>query len=163
MAVAAAIIASQAMISGTFSIVAQAQNVGCFPRVKVIHTSTKHDGQVYIPELNYFLMIACVLVTLSFKTTEKLGHAYGIAVVSAEIITTHMVTLVMLVIWKTKIWWITLFYAVYLSIESTYFSAQLTKFTQGGYLPMAFSVVRVIIMGTLYYVQKLRYEFELNI
>lgn len=161
-AVAAAIIASQAMISGTFSIVAQAQSIGCFPRVKVVHTSVKHGGQVYIPELNYFLMAACVVVTLSFKTTEKLGHAYGIAVVSAEIITTHMVTLVMLVIWKTKIWWITLFYAVYLSIESTYFSAQLTKFTQGGYLPMAFSVVLVIIMGTWHYVQKLRYQFELN-
>ncbi|KAK4344160.1 hypothetical protein RND71_037254 [Anisodus tanguticus] len=161
-AVAAAIIASQAMISGTFSIVAQAQGLGCFPRVKVVHTSAKYEGQVYIPELNYFLMVACVLVTLSFKTTEKLGHAYGIAVVIAEIITTHMVTLVMLVIWKTRIWWITLFYAVYLSIESTYFSAQLTKFAQGGYLPMAFSVVLVIIMGTWHYVQKLRYQFELN-
>ncbi|XP_055802588.1 potassium transporter 5-like [Solanum dulcamara] len=161
-AVAAAIIASQAMISGTFSIVSQAQSIGCFPRVKVIHTSIKHGGQVYIPELNYFLMIACVLVTLSFKTTEKLGHAYGIAVVSAEIITTHMVTLVMLVIWKTRIWWITLFYGVYLTIESTYFSAQLTKFIQGGYLPMVFSVVLVIIMGTWHYVQNLRYQFELN-
>ncbi|OIT05619.1 PREDICTED: potassium transporter 5-like [Nicotiana attenuata] len=161
-AVAAAIIASQAMISGTFSIVAQAQGLGCFPRVKVIHTSAKYEGQVYIPELNYFLMIACVLVTLSFKTTEKLGHAYGIAVVIAEIITTNMVTLVMLVIWKISIWWITLFYMVYFSIESTYFSAQLTKFTQGGYLPLAFSVVLVIIMGTWHYAQKLRYQFELN-
>lgn len=161
-AVAAAIIASQAMISGTFSIVSQAQSVRCFPRVKVIHTSIKHGGQVYIPELNYFLMIACVIVTLSFKTTEKLGNAYGIAVVTAELITTHMVTLVMLVIWKTRIWWVTLFYGVYLTVESTYFSAQLTKFTQGGFLPMAFSLVLVIIMGTWHYVQTLRYQFELN-
>ncbi|XP_016460111.2 potassium transporter 5-like [Nicotiana tabacum] len=161
-AVAAAIIASQAMISGAFSIVAQAQSLGCFPRVKVMHTSAKYEGQVYIPELNYFLMVACVLVTLSFKTTEKLGHAYGIAVVIAEIITTHMVTLIMLVIWKISIWWITLFYVVYLSIESTYLSAQLTKFVQGGYLPLAFSVVLVLMMGTWHYVQKLRYQFELN-
>ncbi|XP_070044591.1 potassium transporter 5-like [Nicotiana tomentosiformis] len=161
-AVAAAIIASQAMISGAFSIVAQAQSLGCFPRVKVMHTSAKYEGQVYIPELNYFLMVACVLVTLSFKTTEKLGHAYGIAVVIAEIITTHMVTLIMLVIWKISIWWITLFYLVYLSIESTYLSAQLTKFVQGGYLPLAFSVVLVLMMGTWHYVQKLRYQFELN-
>ncbi|XP_075077933.1 potassium transporter 5-like isoform X2 [Nicotiana tabacum] len=161
-AVAAAIIASQAMISGAFSIVAQAQSLGCFPRVKVMHTSAKYEGQVYIPELNYFLMVACVLVTLSFKTTEKLGHAYGIAVVIAEIITTHMVTLIMLVIWKISIWWITIFYMVYLSIESTYLSAQLTKFVQGGYLPLAFSVVLVLMMGTWHYVQKLRYQFELN-
>ncbi|TMW99249.1 hypothetical protein EJD97_002843 [Solanum chilense] len=161
-AVVAAIIASQAMISGAFSIVAQAHSQGCFPRVKVVHTSEKHEGQVYIPELNYFLMIACVLVTLGFKTTEKLGHAYGIAVVSAELITTHMVTLVMLVIWKISIWRIALFYSVYLTIESTYLSAQLTKFVDGGYLPMTFAIVFVIIMGIWHYVQKQRYHFELN-
>lgn len=150
------------MISGAFSIVAQAQSQGCFPRVKVVHTSAKHEGQVYIPELNYFLMIACVLVTLTFKTTEKLGHAYGIAVVSAEIITTNMVTLIMLLIWKISIWRIALFYTVYITIESTYLSAQLTKFVEGGYLPMIFSVVFVIIMGIWHYVQKQRYHFELN-
>ncbi|OIT21526.1 potassium transporter 5 [Nicotiana attenuata] len=68
------------MIYGTFSIVAQAQSLGCFPRAKVIHTSAKHEGQVYIPELNYFLMVACVVVILSFKTTGNLGNAYGICV-----------------------------------------------------------------------------------
>lgn len=77
MANAAAIIASQAMISGTFSIVSQSLSLGCFPRVKVVHTSAKHEGQVYIPEINYALMVACVIVTYGFKTTEKLGHAYG--------------------------------------------------------------------------------------
>lgn len=76
-AVLAAIIASQAMISGTFSIVQQSLSLGCFPRVKVVHTSAKYEGQVYIPELNYVLMLACVCVTLAFKTTEKIGNAYG--------------------------------------------------------------------------------------
>lgn len=76
-AVLAAIIASQAMISGGFSIIAQSLSLGCFPRVKVVHTSPKHEGQVYIPEINYLLMIACVLVTVSFKTTEHIGNAYG--------------------------------------------------------------------------------------
>lgn len=76
-AVAAAIIASQAMISGAFSIVAQSLSLSCFPRVKVVHTSAKYEGQVYIPEINYVLMIACVIVTIGFKTTEKIGHAYG--------------------------------------------------------------------------------------
>ncbi|XP_016540685.1 potassium transporter 5-like [Capsicum annuum] len=161
-AVVTAIIASQAMISGAFSIVAQAQSLACFPRVKVVHTSERHEGQVYIPELNYFLMFACVVVTLGFKTTEELGHAYGIAVVCAEIITTNMVTLVMLLIWKTSIWRIVLFYMVYITMESTYLSAQLTKFMEGGYLPMTFSFVFVIIMGIWHYVQKKRYHFELN-
>ncbi|KAL2347306.1 hypothetical protein Fmac_001306 [Flemingia macrophylla] len=76
-AVVAAVIASQAMISGAFSFISQAQSLGCFPRVKVVHTSTKHKGQVYIPEVNYMFMIACVVVTVAFKTTEKMTNAYG--------------------------------------------------------------------------------------
>ena len=76
-AVMAAIIASQAMISGTFSIIKQSLSLGCFPRVQVVHTSEKYEGQIFIPEVNYLLMIGCVLVTVSFRTTEKIGHAYG--------------------------------------------------------------------------------------
>jgi KUP system potassium uptake protein len=76
-AVAAAIIASQAMISGAFAIIAQSQILGCFPRVRVIHTSTKFHGQVYIPEINYVLMVLCVAVTAIFQTTDKIGNAYG--------------------------------------------------------------------------------------
>lgn len=76
-AVLAAIIASQAMISGTFSIVQQSLSLGCFPRVKIVHTSSKYEGQVFIPEVNYLLMVACVAVTLGFRTTAKIGNAYG--------------------------------------------------------------------------------------
>lgn len=76
-AVMAAIIASQAMISGTFSIVQQSLSLGCFPRVKIVHTSAKYAGQVYVPEINYLLMIACVCVTAGFRTTAKIGNAYG--------------------------------------------------------------------------------------
>jgi KUP system potassium uptake protein len=76
-AVAAAVVGSQAMISGTFAIISQSQALGCFPRVKVIHTSAKYEGQVYIPEINFVLMIACVIVTGCFKTTGKIGNAYG--------------------------------------------------------------------------------------
>lgn len=78
-AVMAAIIASQAMISGTFSIIQQSLSLGCFPRVKVVHTSAKYEGQVFIPEINYLLMLACVAVTLGFRTTEKIGNAYGMS------------------------------------------------------------------------------------
>lgn len=76
-AVLAAIIASQAMISGTFSIIQQSLSLGCFPRVKIVHTSAKYEGQVFIPEVNYVLMVACVAVTLGFRTTAKIGNAYG--------------------------------------------------------------------------------------
>ena len=76
-AVLAAIIASQAMISGSFSIIQQSLSLGCFPRVKIVHTSAKYEGQVYIPEINYLLMLACVGVTLGFKSTARIGSAYG--------------------------------------------------------------------------------------
>lgn len=65
------------MISGAFAIISQSLALGCFPRVKVLHTSAKYEGQVYIPEVNYMLMIACVIVTFGFRTTEKIGNAYG--------------------------------------------------------------------------------------
>ncbi|BAT80403.1 hypothetical protein VIGAN_02341400, partial [Vigna angularis var. angularis] len=69
------------MITGAFSIISQALSLGCFPRVRVVHTSIKHHGQVYIPEINYMFMIACIVVCAAFKTTEKISHAYGIAVI----------------------------------------------------------------------------------
>ncbi|XP_027062950.1 potassium transporter 5-like [Coffea arabica] len=161
-AVAAAIIASQAMISGAFAIISQSLSLGCFPRAKIIHTSAKYEGQVYIPEVNYILMIACVLVTWGFKSTTKIGNAYGIAVVAVMVITTSLLTLIMLVIWKASIWWIAIFFVVFMSIEMTYLSSVLYKFKDGGYLPLAFALVLMIIMGIWHYVHKQRYLFELN-
>jgi len=77
LAILATIVASQAMISGTFSMVQQSLSLGCFPRVKIVHTSAKYEGQVYIPEVNYLLMLACIGVTLGFRSTAKIGNAYG--------------------------------------------------------------------------------------
>ncbi|XP_022748918.1 potassium transporter 5 [Durio zibethinus] len=161
-AVAAAIIASQAMISGAFSIISQSLSLGCFPRVKVVHTSVKYEGQVYIPDINYMLMIACVIVTAAFKTTEKIGNAYGIAVVAVMMITTCMVTLIMLVVWKTNILWIALFFVFFGAVEGIYLSSVLFKFVQGGYLPLAFSLALMIIMGIWHYVHQRKYDFELK-
>ncbi|CAN6934737.1 unnamed protein product [Brassica oleracea] len=161
-AVAASIIASQAMISGAFSVISQSLRMGCFPRVKVVHTSAKYEGQVYIPEINYFLMLACVAVTLAFRTTEKIGHAYGIAVVTVMVITTFMVTLIMLVIWKTNIVWIALFLIIFGSIEMLYLSSVMYKFTSGGYLPLAITVVLMAVMAIWQYVHVLKYRYELR-
>lgn len=76
-AVLAAIIASQAIISGAFSIIQQSLSFGCFPSVKIVHTSVDYKGQIYIPEVNYLLMLACIGVTLGFKDPKKIGNAYG--------------------------------------------------------------------------------------
>ncbi|KAJ0988716.1 hypothetical protein J5N97_007072 [Dioscorea zingiberensis] len=161
-AVAASIIASQAMITGAFSIISQSQSLGCFPRVKILHTSAKYEGQVYIPEINYLLMIACVIVTLVFRTTEKIGNAYGIAVVSVMIITTIMVSLIMVIIWKTNILWITLFFIVFGGIELIYLTSVLYKFKEGGYLPLLFAAILMVIMGVWHYVHVERYNYELK-
>ncbi|KAL4282571.1 hypothetical protein GQ457_16G005440 [Hibiscus cannabinus] len=161
-AVLAAIIASQAMISGVFSIITQSLSVGCFPRVKVVHTSDKYEGQVYIPDLNYLIMILCILITVVFRSTDSIGHAYGIAVVAVMFISTSMVSLIMLVVWKTNIVLVILFFGVFAFIELTYLSSVLSKFVQGGYLPLAFSLVMMSIMAIWHYSFKKRYEFELN-
>lgn len=76
-AILASVVGSQAIISGTFSIINQSQSLGCFPRVKVIHTSDKIHGQIYIPEINWMLMILCIAVTIGFRDVKHLGNASG--------------------------------------------------------------------------------------
>ncbi|KAK9054957.1 hypothetical protein SSX86_026036 [Deinandra increscens subsp. villosa] len=161
-AVMAAIIASQAMISGTFSIIKQSLSLGCFPRVQVVHTSSKYEGQVYIPEMNYLLMIGCVLVTASFRTTEKIGNAYGIAVIFAETLTSGFLIVIMLVIWKTNILLVIVYVLVISSTEYLYLSAVLYKFGKGGYLPFSFALVLMFIMCTWNYVYRAKYNYELD-
>ncbi|GMH24011.1 hypothetical protein Nepgr_025854 [Nepenthes gracilis] len=161
-AIGAAVIASQAMISGAYAIISQSLALGCFPRVKVIHTSTKYEGQVYIPEINYILMVASVAVTLGFKTTTQIGNAYGIAVVFVMTITTCMITLIMLVVWKTSIWKIVIFFSAFGLIELLYLSSVLFKFKQGGWLPLLFALVLMTIMAIWYYVYRQWYIYELQ-
>ncbi|KAJ4955282.1 hypothetical protein NE237_012065 [Protea cynaroides] len=161
-AVIASIIASQAMISATFSIVKQSMALGCFPRVRVVHTSHKHEGQVYIPEINFFLMFACTLVIASFKETTKIGNAYGIAVMAVMLITTSLLVLIMLVIWQTSIFLVALFILIFGSFELLYFSSVLYKFSKGGYLPLSFAAAIFFIMYVWHYVHVKRYAFEVE-
>ncbi|XP_052176730.1 potassium transporter 5-like [Diospyros lotus] len=161
-AVSAAIIASQAMISGTFSIIQQSLSLGCFPRVKIVHTSAKYEGQVYIPEINYLLMLACVAVTAGFRTTAKIGNAYGIAVVFVMTLTSSFLVLIMIMIWKTHIALVILYVLVIGSVELIYLSSVLYKFDQGGYLPLAFALVLMAVMYIWNYVYRKKYYYELE-
>jgi len=161
-AILAAIIASQAMLSGAFAILSKALSLGCMPRVQVIHTSHKYEGQVYIPEVNFIMGLASIVVTVAFRTTTSIGHAYGICVVTTFIITTHLMTVVMLLIWKKHVIFIALFYVVFGSIEVIYLSSILSKFIEGGYLPICFALVVMSLMATWHYVQVKRYWYELD-
>ncbi|XP_027366952.1 potassium transporter 5-like [Abrus precatorius] len=161
-AVMASIIASQAMISGTFSIIQQSLSLGCFPRVKIVHTSAKYEGQVYIPEINFILMIACVAVTAGFKNTTKIGNAYGIAVVFVMTLTSALLVLIMIMIWKTHILLVISYVLIIGSVELVYLSSVLYKFKEGGYLPLAFAAVLMTIMYIWNDVYRRKYYYELD-
>ncbi|GLJ26860.1 hypothetical protein SUGI_0524970 [Cryptomeria japonica] len=161
-AILSSIIASQAMISATFTIIKQSMSMGCFPRVTVVHTSPKYEGQVYIPEINYILMIACVVVTVSFKDTTNIGNAYGIAVVAVMIVTSAFLGLIMLMIWQTQLLVVGAYVVVFGSIELIFFSAVLWKFTEGGYLPLTFAAALLFVMCVWHYVHARRYAYEME-
>ncbi|KAL1337620.1 hypothetical protein HN51_032331 [Arachis hypogaea] len=161
-AVMAAIIASQALISGAFSIIQQSLAMGCFPNVKVVHTSAKVSGQVYIPEINYILMLFCIVVTFCFKTSAAIGNAYGIAVVFVMTLTSFFMVIVMLMIWKTNVLLVIGYILVFVTIELVYLSSLLFKFKDGGYLPLAFAVVLMCIMYTWNDVNRRKYYYELE-
>ncbi|RDX68851.1 Potassium transporter 11, partial [Mucuna pruriens] len=161
-ATAAAVVASQATISATFSIIKQALAHGCFPRVKVVHTSKKFLGQIYIPDINWILMILCIAVTAGFKNQSQIGNAYGTAVVLVMLVTTLLMILIMILVWRCH--WILVvgFTVLSLIVECTYFSAVLFKVDQGGWAPLAIAGAFLIIMYVWHYGTLKRYEFEMH-
>ncbi|KAI3981502.1 hypothetical protein MKX01_007429 [Papaver californicum] len=158
----AAMIASQAMISATFSCVKQSMALGCFPRVKIVHTSRKFMGQIYIPVINWFLMIMCIVVVASFRNTTDIANAYGIAEVGVMMVSTTLVTLVMLLIWQTNLFLALCFPLVFGSIELLYLSAVLTKIKEGGWLPLAFAACFLCVMYIWNYGSVLKYRSEVS-
>ncbi|KAK1682269.1 hypothetical protein QYE76_043117 [Lolium multiflorum] len=162
LAIAASIIGSQAMISCAFATISHSQALGCFPRVKILHTSKQYQGQLYIPEVNFLLGFAACVVTVAFKTTVVIGEAHGICVVLVMLITTLLLTVVMLLVWKVNAWWVALFFTVFMASESVYLSSVLYKFLHGGYIPVAMSAVLVAVMVVWHYVHVKRYKYELE-
>lgn len=161
-ATVAAIIASQAMISASFSCVKQAMALGCFPRLKIIHTSRKHMGQIYIPVINWFLMIMCMLVVAAFRSTTDIANAYGIAEVGVMIVSTTLVTVVMLLIWQTNLFLAFLFPLIFGTMELIYMSAVLSKILEGGWLPLVFASFFLCVMYLWNYGSVLKYQSEVK-
>ncbi|XP_072075011.1 putative potassium transporter 12 isoform X2 [Arachis hypogaea] len=158
----AAMIASQAMISATFSCVKQSMALGCFPRLKIIHTSRKFMGQIYIPVINWFLMVMCIVVVSIFQSTTDIANAYGIAEVGVMIVSTTLVTLVMLLIWQTNLFWAFCFPIAFGSVELIYMSSVLSKIFEGGWLPLAFATFFLSVMYTWNYGSVLKYRSEVQ-
>ncbi|XP_073279412.1 potassium transporter 10-like [Primulina huaijiensis] len=158
----AAIVASQATISATFSIIKQAHALGCFPRVKVVHTSNKFLGQIYIPDINWILLVLCIAVTAGFRNQSQIANAYGTAVVIVMLVTTLLMTLIMLLVWHCHWVLVLLFTFFSLVIECTYFSAVLFKINQGGWVPLVIAAAFLVIMYVWHYGTVKRYEFEMH-
>ncbi|XP_057812047.1 potassium transporter 10-like [Salvia miltiorrhiza] len=158
----AAIVASQATISATFSIIKQAHALGCFPRVKVVHTSKTFLGQIYIPDMNWILMVLCIAVTAGFRNQSQIGNAYGTAVVVVMLVTTLLMTLIMLLVWHCHWILVLLFTVLSLVVECTYFSAVLFKVDQGGWVPLVIAAAFLVIMYVWHYGTLKRYEFEMH-
>ncbi|KAI3954505.1 hypothetical protein MKW92_040908 [Papaver armeniacum] len=161
-ATGAAVVASQATISATFSIIKQALALGCFPRVKVVHTSKKFPGQIYIPDINWILMLMCIAVTVGFRNQSQIGNAYGTAVVTVMLVTTFLMILIMLLVWRSHWILVVIFTVLSLVVECTYFSAVLLKVNQGGWVPLAIAGAFLIIMYVWHYGTVKRYEVELH-
>jgi len=136
LATMATIIASQAVISGVFSLTRQAAQLGYAPRITVVHTSEKEIGQIYIPGANWALMIATILLVLGFKTSSNLAAAYGVAVTSTMIITTILAYFVARHMWHWKLPYAILVTAGFLFVDLAFFGANIIKVAQGGWFPL---------------------------
>ena len=144
----AAIIASQAMITGAFSITRQGIAMRCYPRFTVKHTSKHHEGQIYIPEMNFFLLVFCIIIVASFQSATRIGNAYGLAIITVMMIDTLLLSLVMLLSWDWHPAVVTAFYLVYTFISGAYLSSNLEKVVHGAW----FSLVLSGILSTICYV-----------
>ncbi|HEY0928681.1 MAG TPA: potassium transporter Kup [Gemmatimonas sp.] len=148
LATLAAIVASQAMISGAFSVTRQGIALGFIPRLEIKHTSQKEEGQIYIPEVNWFIAVGCLLIVVAFKNTSALGAAYGIAVTGTMLITSVLFYLVARIRFRWEPWQAILLTLVFLSVDLLFFSANVVKLAHGGWVPMVLGVLLFILMLT---------------
>ncbi len=148
LASAATIIASQAVISGAFAITSQAVQLGYLPRMLIRHTSAHERGQVYVPRVNFLLAIAVLGLVLGFRSSNNLGSAYGIAVTGAMAIDTILAYVYMIHVQRWAILPTTLLFGVFLATDASFFSANLLKFLQGGWVPVVMGSAAVLVMST---------------
>jgi len=158
----AAIVASQALISASFSVIKQSVALDYFPRVKLVHTSQYKEGQIYCPEINYILMFLCLAVILGFQSGNQIGNAFGVVVIMVMLITTVLLTLVMIIVWKAPLPLVLVFFTFFSITEGIYVSSVLTKVPHGGWLPFAVSVVLAVIMFSWNHGRQKKIEYEVT-
>jgi len=148
LSVLAAVIASQAMISGTFSLIRSSVQLGFFPRVQVLHTNAEQRGQIYIPFVNTLLAIGAIGIVLGFRESERLTAAYGIAVTSAMTVTTFAFYFVARRAWRWPVWKALTLCSLFGVVDLAFVYANLHKIMDGGWLPLAIAAGVLVVMHT---------------
>jgi KUP system potassium uptake protein len=146
-AAVATVVASQALISGAYSLTQQAVQLGYCPRVTIVHTSGQAEGQIYVPEINNFLMVACLALVLAFRESSKLAAAYGIAVTGTMAITSVLFFAVTAQ-WGWAMWKRVALVGLFLTFDLAFLSANVVKIADGGYIPLLIAVVVFAVMTT---------------
>jgi KUP system potassium uptake protein len=147
-ATAAAIVASQALISGAFSLTRQAVQLGYIPRVTVVHTSRTEIGQIYIPEVNWALWIGCIALVMGYQSSTNLAAAYGIAVTGTMVITTLLFHTVACDRWGWPRWRVRALTALFLVVDLAFFGANMIKIEEGGWFPLVVGLGVYLLMTT---------------
>jgi KUP system potassium uptake protein len=148
LATAATIIASQAVISGAFSVTHQAVQLGFLPRLKTLHTSEKAAGQIYIPAINWGLLAMVMVLVLGFRESTRLASAYGISVIGTMLITTVMLGFLVFKVWKWNRWLASLTIGAFLTVDVIYFASNITKIPDGGWFPLVVAGVLFTVLTT---------------
>ena len=148
LAAAATIVASQAMISGAFSLAQQSMQLGYSPRLTIIHTSYKQAGQIFVPEVNTLLAVGCLMLVLAFRTSDNLSAAYGIAVTGAFGITTILYSVVARQRWQWRLSVVVTFLVFFLAIDLAFFAANAIKIASGGWVTIAIALFIFTLMST---------------
>ncbi len=148
LAAAATVIASQAVISGAFSVTQQAAQIGYLPRLRIDHTSEERVGQIYVPWINWALCVAVLALVFTFRTSTALAYAYGVAVTGTITITTLLFFYIVRSQWKKPLWLVILGGGVLLTIDLLFFAANLTKLPHGAWLPLAIGIVVFTVLTT---------------
>ena len=148
LATLAAIVASQALISGVFSLARQAVQLGFVPRTTIVHTSDREHGQIYVPQVNTLLAVGTLLIVAGFESSSALGAAYGIAVTGTMAITTLLFAVVARAWWGWPMWRVVALTAFFLVIDLAFLGANALKVMQGGWVPLLIAIVVLVLMTT---------------
>lgn len=148
LATAATVVASQALISGAYSLTQQAVQLGFFPRVTVVHTSKDTEGQIYIPEINNLLLVSCIGLVFAFRSSSALAAAYGIAVTGTMSITTVVYYVVATKTWGWPVWKAGPLAAAFLIVDLAFFGSTAVKFLEGGWFPVLMATGIFVVMTT---------------